>query len=343
MKKVPDNDLQHIFKYTQNLMPELENKTIFITGGTGFFGKWLLDTLIYVNDRLSLKLDIYVLSRNPQSFLSNSPHYKHNFINFIKGDITNFEFPNVNLDYIIHAATEASVSLNLDQPFLMYDTIVEGTKCVLELGREKNVKAVLHTSSGAVYGVQPPEITHVDENYMGCPNIYADNAAYGEGKRVAEMMAAMYYSKYGVPSKIARCFAFVGPHLPLDTHFAVGNFINNLINNEDINVKDGLPYRSYLYASDLVIWLFTILINGKVCRPYNVGSDEDISISHLAAKVASFNNSKVNILEKKSTTLLPNRYVPSVKRAKNELGLKVSIELNTALKKTISFINNQLL
>jgi len=334
------NDLDHVLRHTQSIWKGVRDKTIFVTGGTGFFGKWLLHSFDYVNGSLQLNNKLIVLTRDSASFLEKNPQFKSlSNIEFLIGDVMDFDFPTGPIDYIIHAATEASEALNQEQPMLMYDTIVEGTRRVLELGREKNVKAILHTSSGAVYGKQPPNISHISEEFQSCPDIFEANAAYGEGKRVAEMMSSIYYSKYGLPSKIARCFAFVGPYLPLDAHFAIGNFIENVLNNKDIFVNgDGSPYRSYLYASDLAIWLWVILFNGVPIQPYNVGSDESITIEQLAIKIAKYNPlSTVNIKLPKSIDKKPGRYVPLVDKAKNELGLKVNVGLEEAIAKTIAF------
>lgn len=333
-------DLDHVLLHTKPLWSDVKGKTIFITGGTGFFGKWLLNSFVYINNKLSLNNKLIVLTRNATSFRENNPQLKSlNNIQFLDGDIRNFDFPFEHIDYIIHAATEASVTLNANNPFLMYETIVEGTKRILELGKVKNVAAILHTSSGAVYGKQPSAISHISEDYTGSPNIYDLNAAYAEGKRVAEMMAYMYDNKFKVPSKIARCFAFVGPYLPLDTHFAIGNFINDALNNRDIFVNgDGTPYRSYLYSSDLTIWLWTILFKGQSSQPYNVGSDEELTIEQLATKIANHSSiSNVKISLPNNKTMSPNRYIPSIEKAKRELGLNVKVHLDEAISKTIKF------
>jgi nucleoside-diphosphate-sugar epimerase len=339
-RQISDSDLEYILQNTLPLWQQLNSKNILITGGTGFFGKWLLESFIYISQKLSLSTHVYVLSRDPQSFIAQYPYYIHQNISFISGDICEFVFPDVPLHYIIHAATEASVSLNLEQPLLMYDTIVDGTRHVLELARSKNVEAVLHTSSGAVYGQQPSDITHISESDKLCPDIYAKNAAYGEGKRVAEMLSSFYYHQYGIRSKIARCFAFVGPYLPLDGYFAIGNFINDTLNGRPISINgDGTPYRSYMYASDLIIWLLTLLLKGEPCKPYNVGSDEDLTIARLAQLVVEIGDqgNDIAIAVKPDPNKQPQRYVPSVNLAKNELNLKVKVSIQDSIRKTMDF------
>ncbi len=338
--RISREDLEHIYKYTYSLWGNVANKTFFITGGTGFFGKWLLESFLIINQRLLLNNTIIVLSRDPAEFLTTHNQFNNSGFIFIKGDVNTFDFPKNNIDYVIHAATEASMELNLHNPLLMYDTIVNGTRRILELCRQKNVISVLHTSSGAVYGEQPYNVTNISEEYKGAPNVFSAASAYAEGKRDAEMLASLYYGQFNVPSKLARCFAFCGPYLPLNAHYAIGNFLLNIINGEEIIIQgDGTPLRSYLYAADLVIWLFTILLKGKSNYPYNVGSDEDISIGNLANLIAGMAAGKPNvkILGDKIPGSVVSRYVPSIHRAKTELELKVLVTLPQAIKKTLAF------
>jgi dTDP-glucose 4,6-dehydratase len=160
------------------------------------------------------------------------------------------------------------------------------------------------------------------------------NSAYGEGKRVGELLCAIAHKEHALETTIARCFAFVGPHLPLDAHFAIGNFIRDAMKGEPIKVKDGTPYRSYLYAADLAVWLWTILFRGETCRPYNVGSDQEITISELAQTVASALGGSVT----SSTSALKfsspaTRYVPDVSRIEKELGLAIAIKFSDSFQR----------
>lgn len=341
MTSLLTDDLKHILAYTQNLWEDLRGKRIFITGGTGFFGCWLLESFIWANDHLNLEAKAVVLTRNPDDFSQKAPHLSsHPAIDLYQGDVKNFDFPTGEFSHVIHAATEASAKLNQENPLLMFDTIIEGTKRTLEFARFCQAKKFLLTSSGAIYGKQPSEITHVSEDYLGSPDLTNPSSAYGEGKRTAEMLSILYGQKYQFEVKIARCFAFVGPYLPLDTHFAIGNFIRDALNHNDILIKgDGTPYRSYLYAADLAIWLWTILFKGKSCYPYNVGSDEDLTIAELAQLVASLFDPKVsvNIMKQPNPNQLPERYVPSIQRAETELNLKAFIDLKDSIRKTVKY------
>jgi dTDP-glucose 4,6-dehydratase len=155
---------------------------------------------------------------------------------------------------------------------------------------------------------------------------------------MAEHLCALYASQHGLETKIARCFAFVGPYLPLDVHFAIGNFIRDALNGGPIVVKgDGAPYRSYLYAADLAIWLWTILVKGESCRPYNVGSDHFLSIREIAESVsASFRTPiDVQVLKPAQLDKTARRYVPAILKARDGLALQVRIDLKQGIKKTV--------
>jgi dTDP-glucose 4,6-dehydratase len=257
-----------------------------------------------------------------------------------RGDVRNFEFPSGEFSHIIHAATDASAKLNEENPLLMLDTIITGTRHTLDFAVQCKAEKFLLTSSGAVYGKQPSDMTHIQEDYQGAPDPSDPKSAYGVGKRTAEHLCALYTKQYGLHTTIARCFAFVGPYLPLDAHFAIGNFIRDAMNGGPIIIKgDGTPYRSYLYTADLTIWLWTILLRGTVCCPYNVGSDDDKSIEQIASLVAEQFKPRieVKVTERPAPGGKPERYVPNIDRAKTELKVKLTTPLAAAIQKTIQW------
>lgn len=330
-------DLNHILAHTNDLWGELHGQRIFITGGTGFLGHWMLESFVWANDQIGLDAQAVVLTRDPDSFLKNAPHLAtHPAIKLHVGDVRSFDFPSGHFSHIIHMATETSQKLNVEEPLLMLDTIVQGTRHTLDFAHFCGVKKLLLVSSGAVYGRQPPELSHIPEDYIGAPDVMDPGSAYGEGKRLAEYLC-LIYKRYGIESKIARGFAFVGPYLPLNIHFAIGNFIGDAINGQPIQVKgDGTPSRSYLYAADAAIWLWTILFHGQPCRPYNVGSGRRINIAELAELVRQVVNPDVgiNIAQRADPARPLQQYVPLIERAQQELGLDVWISLEQAIEKT---------
>lgn len=282
-------DLDHVLARTEGLWEELRGQRIFITGGTGFFGRWLLDSFAWANDRLNLKAVAVVLTRNPSGFGEQAPHLAANpAIRLHAGDVRDFIFPEGQFSHVIHGATEASVKLNKDNPLLMFDTIVEGTRRTLEFAAEAGTREFLFISSGAVYGKQPPELSHIPEDFAGAPDSTDPLGAYVEGKRAWEMLSVLMARKHGSAAKIARCFACVGSHLPLNAHFAIGNFIRDGLAGGPIQVLgDGTPVRSYLYSAELAVWLWTILLRGANARAYNVGSATCLTIAETARTVAA--------------------------------------------------------
>ena len=334
-------DLDYIMEHTQPVWDELKGQRIFITGGTGFIGTWLLEALLWANQRLALNLSVMVLTRDVDAFAKKAPHLAHDqAVLFLRGDVRNFGFPSEKFSHIIHAATPASAKLNNENPQLMFDTILEGTRNTLAFSTHARAKKFLFLSSGAVYGRQPPEMSHLDENFQGLPDALNPASAYAVGKYTAEHLCVLHAAQHKMATTIARCFAFVGPYFPLDVHFAIGNFIRDGLAGKAITVNsDGSPFRSYQYAADLVIWLLRILCQGESGVPYNVGSDEAVSIAELAKLVATqfAPACEVNILQTPNPARLPERYVPSVQRAKTHLGISTRIGLQEAIAKTIAW------
>ena len=338
VKPLPPEDLDHVLNYTREHWAEAKGRSFFITGGTGFFGMWLLESFAYINDTLGLDMHATVLTRDPSAFALKAPHLTARAdLTFIRGDVRFFDFPSGKFDYVIHAATEASAKLNEANPQEMLDGIIGGASRVLNFAAQAGVKKLLLTSSGAVYGKQPADITHVSEDYLGAPDPLLPSSAYGEGKRVSEHMCVVHARKHGYEVKIARCFAFVGPHLPLNTHFAIGNFIRDAIRGGSLNVTgDGAPKRSYLYASDLTIWLWTLMFKAPTACSYNVGSDEDLSIQQLAKLVCATlgGNATVTAMKRPAPLSAVSLYVPSITKAVDGLGLQVNVSLIQGILKT---------
>ena len=336
-------DLDHVLAHIEGLWDELRNQRIFITGGTGFFGCWLLESFAWANTKLGLNAQAVVLSRNPRAFAQKAPHLvADKAIIFQTGDVRNFVFPAGAFSHVIHAATEASAKLNQENPLLMLDTIVEGTRHTLDFAVASGARKFLLTSSGAVYGSQPTELTHIPEDYRGAPDPVAPASAYGEGKRLAELLGALYHRQHGLETKTARCFAFVGPYLPFDTQFAIGNFIRDAVRGGPIAVTgDGTPWRSYLYAADLAIWLWTILLTAPAGRAFNLGSDHGLSILDLANRVARLQPQPppVHVAQPRTQHGPVSRYVPAIAQARTELGLDVLIPLDEAITRSVAWFS----
>jgi dTDP-glucose 4,6-dehydratase len=335
-------DLDLVLSRLRGLWEELRGRRLFITGGTGFFGCWLLESFAWANARLGLGARAVVLTRNASAFCAKAPHLAADpAIRLVAGEVRDFDFPAGEFSHVIHAATESGGE---SDPLELFDTIVLGTRRVLAFAAQARARRFLFTSSGAVYGPQPADLARIPEDYVGGPDPASASSSYGGGKRAAELLCALYHRQHGLQTVIARGFAFVGPHLALDKHFAIGNFIGDALRGGPIRIQgDGTPRRSYLYAADLAIWLWTILFRGQPCRPYNVGSDREITIRQLAQKVrqALCPSAEIRIAAPAAAPAPPRRYVPATARAASELGLGAAVPLLQAIQRTAAWYSGR--
>lgn len=324
--------------HTQGLWEPLRGQNIFLTGGTAFVGIWLLESLLWANETLGLRIGVVVLTRDPKRFREKAPHICGDpAFRLIEGDAASFEYPAGAYPFVIHAAMEPAFEPGAEHPLGAFASNMDGTRRVLEFARMRGVRRFMYTSSGAVYGKQPSQMTHIDEDYPGAPSTTDFSTVYGQAKRASEFMCAMYGRAYGFDATIARLFAFVGPLLPLDSNFAVGNFIRDSLRGGPVRIAgDGTPHRSYLYGADLAVWLWTILLRGEAATPYNVGSPSDLTIADLARLVVRVvaPETRIEIARQPAPGAAPLRYVPRTTRAEEQLGLSPRISLEEGIRRT---------
>lgn len=336
--RLPTEDLDRVVDAVGARWERLRCQRLLLTGGTGFIGKWLLATVLHANRRLGLSVRIVVLSRRPKTFLEEFPELRSAAeIEWLASDVRDLT-PEAagECGFAIHAATDVVATSTAAD---ILDTCATGTRRVLDVMQPGTApRHVLLLSSGAVYGRTPPELGAIREDWTGAPDPLVPASAYGEGKRVSELLCAMTAAtRPGLKVTIARCFAFVGPHLPLNKHFAIGNFIDAALRDDDILIQgDGTPLRSYLYAADLAHWLWVMLFDAPSGRAYNVGGAEALSIGDLAHRVNRVlqGSGEVRIAQTPRPGTAPQTYLPSIERIADELGLTVSIDLDDAILRT---------
>ncbi len=347
LKSISSYEASEVLKNSSTYLEQLRGKKMFISGGTGFFGKWLTQILIRANSELDLKLSLTILSRNPEKARFEQSWLNDRCIEIIHGDVRDFQIANAQFDFFIHAATDARASINNTTPDIMADTIIDGTRRLLSIAKQSKKPRFLFISSGAVYGPQDPNVFKLTEDSLCGPDVRRVSSAYAEAKRVAELYCQFAKERDEIHLTVARCFAFAGPYLPLDEHFAIGNFFKNFINGEDIFISgDGSPYRSYMYPTDLIEWLLAILTSSQNGAVYNVGSDEEIQLRDLAhiiqSKQVKFNLPSTDLGVKISQTAsggsARNAYVPSIEKAKNNLGLRIRKNLDSTIDQTLSWL-----
>ena len=334
------DELENLIASEQSLFEPLSSASFLITGATGWFGVWLLDSLCAADDAHGLGLRITAVSRDPSRFLGRFPAFAGDRrISWINSDVRKLELRSGNFTHIIHGAADSAQPRDAQDTADLFGTIIQGTERVLEAAGSE-CRGLLLISSGAVYGPSTTGQAAFAESEAGGPNPAMAKNAYAEGKRAAEMMAAIRALR-GAPISIARCFAFVGPHMPFDRHFAIGNFIADAVAGREIRVRsDGRPLRSYLYMTDLVRALLVILNRGSMGAAYNVGSDVPVSIEQLAHMVNRVVGGKgVNV--EGSPTHRSEHYVPDTTRLRLELNFEQTVDLETAIYRTAAWYRAQ--
>ena len=290
-----------------DLWPALTNGRIFLTGASGFFGCWLLETLLFASDHFDLKTEIVALTRDPQRFTARAPHLAgHPAVTLWQGDMQDFTVPPGSFSHIVHGAAE----VNSDRGLL------QGGQRVLSIQAER----FLLVSSGAVYGQA--------DGFISEDQTPAPTTPYGQAKlQLKEACRGR--------AVIARCFAFLGPYLSLTSGLAAADFFKDALADHPLRLQsNGQTRRSYLYAGDLAIWLWTLLLRGQVRRCYNVGSDRVTTVLELARQIAG--PLPVEVLGDSAGS----DYLPNVTRAGLELGLKQTVSLQAAIARTLNWFKS---
>lgn len=304
----------------------LEGKKILITGGTGFFGK----NIFYHAPYLLEKNSITLVSRNPEKFFSFFPHLReHKNLSFLHCDVREFSSQMFDYDLIIHAAASFGNDVTEEETSSI---IRKGTEKLLDFAKKNpRLQRFLFVSSGAVYGRKLKESQNENMPLAPCE-------PYGIAKKEAEEMCMQAQ----IPCVIARCFAFAGEFMALESHFAVGNFISDILHNRDIEIRgDGSAIRSFMYSGDLVKHLLLLAQEANIPsgRIYNVGSDEAVSIKELAEMISAYNGNrnKIFVRKKYEENTPPDIYVPDISKIRLELNAPNICSLEETLFRTIEY------
>jgi dTDP-glucose 4,6-dehydratase len=337
---LPVSDLDELIVVAPEVWEALRGARIFMTGASGFIGRWMLESLFRADQVLELGIKVTVLVRNVHDFKQKTGQIaQSDSLNYHIGDVRNFVFPSAEFTHVIHLAVSSDAVVQASDPRALFSVIVDGAKRTLECATISSASKFLLVSSGAVYGPHSSGLAAIPESYLGTADCTLAKSVYATAKRAAEQIGVLSASST-LDVMIARPFAFIGPGVPLDAHFAVGNFIRDGLGGTAIQINgDGSPLRSYLYAADMAWWLWKILVTGTSCRPYNVGGEQVVSIGKLAEMVAHCFDPQPNVLIKFPATLNkhPENYVPDISRAQQELYLYNRIQLSEAIHRTIGW------
>ena len=313
--------------------------SLLVIGGSGFFGKSILSAYQRGLLRPWGIEQVKIIARHATTLKLGYPALIGGSVELHDLDIAKCN--NLPLaDIVIHAAAATEVKKYLVQPRLELLNMQVATSNFCRLAAQSlRFSKVVYASSGAVYGKIPDTIASVSENYCAGPieRTAEGGGDYSSAKQESER-AFSVLGRQGVNVSVARCFAFIGEYLPRDGRFAIGNFIEDGLNNRPIRVQaQHRVYRSYMHADDLVRWLLTIALNADdSCPIYNVGSNEAIELRELARKIADYFGQTVESSEE--LTELTDRYIPDISLAQRKLGLDIQIQLDEALRQTLCSI-----
>ncbi len=336
-------DVLNIFEMHSQLPEPLRNAHIYITGGTGFLGSWLLELIGALNDQFDFKTRVTVATRSLNKFTKNYPHLaSRKDFSFQPVDVRNIvELPH-DTTHIIHAAANSNRDHFASFPTSSFQNNLDSTFQIFRLANQlSSIQNVLLVSSSMVYGKHPNDAGNIKEDTFGSLVSPLDsNTIYAESKRACEAAAASFLTEMKLPISIARPFSLVGPYQSLNLPWAVTDFMQEALKGGPIKImSDGSIVRSIMYASDFANWILHITAYAQPRAVYNVGSPEPIDLLSLAKMIKSCFKTEPQILTNLGNNAMSGnrRIVPNVDKAKKELQLKITVDLESAIQRSMEW------
>lgn len=341
-------DIKTIVDRLGENVSQLSGKTVLITGGLGFIGRYLVGVFQYLNKHNLSKPIKIILIDNYMTSSGNKLYFpvQSKTLKFISHNIIKPLKLSSKIDYLVHAAGIASPIYYQKYPLETIDVAVVGTRNMLELAREKQVKSMLLFSSSEIYGDPISSEIPTKETYRGNVSSLGDRACYDESKRLGETLAMTYFRLYKTPVKIVRPFNIFGPGMKIDDYRVLPNFISNALNHKPLLVHEkGIQTRAFCYISDAVYAFLLVFLSLKDGEVYNVGNGQtEISMNQFAKKFDKLFDHQLKILNvsypKNYPLGEPQRRCPDLGKIKEDLGYEPKIDLETGLKKTIEWCRN---
>ncbi len=345
-KDIVGQDVLNIFEMHSQLPEPLRNSHIYITGGTGFLGAWLLELICGLNDEFDFKIKTTVCGRSMDKFSAKHPHlFRRKEFTFQSYDVRHLvELPH-DTTHIIHAAATSNKDNFSSFPTTSFENNVDSTlqlfRLAVQLG---DVQNILLVSSSLVYGRQTNDAQNIKEDgYGGLLPSFDTNTIYAESKRACEAAAAAFITEMKLPISIARPFSFVGPYQSLDLPWAVTNFMQEALKGGPIKImSDGSIVRSIMYASDFANWILHMTAYAQPRAIYNVGSADALDLLSMAKIISSCFKDEPKIVTSlgNNSATGEKRVVPNIDKAKEELKLKITVDPDTAIRRTMEWHTN---
>lgn len=345
MHPVVAEDLATVRESTTASLETLSGATVLVAGGAGFLPSYIVDAIASANDQSSLPPTQIVCLDNFKTGLPDRlAHLKgRGDVSLIQHDITQELPPDLNPEFIIHAASIASPAWYRTFPLETIDINVIGTRRLLELGRRSNVTAFLYVSSSEIYGDPPPEMVPTKEEYWGNVSSLGPRACYDESKRLAETLCMTYFRSFQLPVRIVRPFNVYGPRLRLDDRRVVPDLISDAIEHRQITLfSDGKVTRSFCYVSDAAAAIIRVVASDKPAEVFNIGNDEEVTIRQLAEIIDELSGNRKGIRLADNTdpdylTDNPRRRCPDLTKIRESIGWSPKVSLREGIERTIRF------
>lgn len=322
------------------------NKTILITGASGFLPAYLVETLMYINsNNFNSKIKIIALVRSYDKAKIRFANFMESpFFSCIVQDVCDEISISEKIDFIVHAASQASPKYYGIDPVGTINANILGTSNLLTLAFQNNVEGFLYFSSSEVYGMLGEDKIPTKETWFGSIDPCNVRSCYSEGKRAGEALCISWFHQFNIPVNIVRPFHTYGPGMSLDDGRVYADFIRDIVNNNDIKMlSDGSAVRAFCYIADATKAFFKILLNGKIGNAYNVGNDKAVvSILNLAEILINlFPEKGLNVIrkEEKNNSYIKSeisKNIPDIEKIK-EIGWTPETKIKEGFTKTINY------
>lgn len=342
MKSILEKDLENIIERLGKAVTVMEGKTLLISGGAGFLGSYIINTVDVLN-KTHFRKPCQIICIDNYITAEKLGHRTGKSIKYITHDVSKPFKLYEKVDYIIHAAGIASPIYYKKYPLQAIEVNTQGTKNLLEIAKKQQIKSFLYFSSSEIYGNPDGQNIPTPETYKGNVSSIGPRSCYDESKRLGEAMVVNYYDVYKIPVVIVRPFNVYGPGMKIDDYRVVTAFISNMLRNEPMQIHDtGKQTRTYCYVSDAITAFFLVLLKGRSREVYNVGNDSpEITTYDLAnfMKKIFKSSSKLKLVSYPATYPqdVPQRRCPDLKKIKLDLGYKPSVDLETGLVRTFTW------
>lgn len=327
---------------------DLKNSTILISGANGMLPAYLVDSLIYVSNKKNLNIKILAIVRNKLKAKERFKIYKNSKnLKIIEQDICHKISFKEKIDYIVHAASQASPIFYRTDPVGTMLPNVLGTYHLLELAKKHKIKVFLFFSSGEVYGEITKESTPTKENMYAYFDHLNFRSCYGQSKKTGETLCAVYTYQFNIPTKIVRPYHVYGPGMKLNDGRLFSDFVADIVQKRDITLfSEGNAIRSFCYISDATVGFLSVLLKGNSSEAYNIGNPEaTISVLELANRLIALfpkRNIKINKKTRPKSSVYASSNIeisyPDISKAM-ELGWRPKISLEEGFKRTVRSFN----